>query len=759
MNEAYETLESIQLLAFALLGVLAVRHWRRRPSPASGWLAATLGSFALVAAIGAFFPEEIDTPAELRAAKGVLLVLNLFPYFLYRFMSTFVKPPRWLDKVAIALTALACLATVMLPYLPQPDEPAPGWVLGFIAIFLANWSVLSAVVGVRLWRGGKGQPGVARRRMRTLSLATLGLALALLISGVSSPTDDDPTPLSFALQIATFATAPLFLLGFAPPRLVRMAWRRDEELALRAAELELMKALDPQQIADVLLPSMCALVGGEAAVLHDLKGEVVGSYLASAGRVNSSVDERHDKGSTLTVPLRSGDIVVHASQFTPFFGSEEAQILQSLGVLADLALARAEHFQAEQRKNSYLRILQQVTASANAPGGPHQAIQAALDTVCTETWWTAGHAYMVNADPNRSEPTHIWHLEASSALSEEFRSASEKPALKSGRGMIGRVFSTGESLWVANLAQDPEFTPRGGVAQEIAAAMVPIKVGSDVAGVLEFFADETREPDDEFLNVLTQIGVQLGRAVERAQSQDQLARRAEDLARSNADLEQFAYVASHDLQEPLRMVSSYMQLLSERYESELDETGQRYIHYAVDGAGRMQNLVRDLLSFSRVGSRGLEKVPTDLNMVVGQTLNNSEVAIKDCGAVVSSDKLPTVNGDPAQLTQLFQNLISNAVKFHGETQPEVRISAERQPDEWLFSVTDNGVGFDAKYAERVFVIFKRLHSREDYPGTGIGLAICKKIIERHGGRIWAESEIGQGTSIFFTLPQSEEVAS
>lgn len=206
------------------------------------------------------------------------------------------------------------------------------------------------------------------------------------------------------------------------------------------------------------------------------------------------------------------------------------------------------------------------------------------------------------------------------------------------------------------------------------------------------------------------------------------------------------------------MVSSYMQLLAERYESELDETGQRYIHYAVDGAGRMQNLVRDLLSFSRVGSRGMEKVPTDLNGVVGQTLNNFEVAIKDCGAVVSSDDLPTVNGDPAQLTQLFQNLISNAIKFHGATQPEVRISAERRPDEWLFTVTDNGVGFDAKYAERVFVIFKRLHSRDEYPGTGIGLAICKKIIERHGGRIWAESEIGRGTTIFFTLPQSEEVA-
>lgn len=205
------------------------------------------------------------------------------------------------------------------------------------------------------------------------------------------------------------------------------------------------------------------------------------------------------------------------------------------------------------------------------------------------------------------------------------------------------------------------------------------------------------------------------------------------------------------------MVSSYMQLLSERYEDSLDETGQRYIHYAVDGATRMQSLVRDLLSFSRVGSRGCEMAPVELNQVLEQTMVNFELAIKDCGAVVTADALPLVTGDMAQLTQLFQNLVGNAIKFHGATQPEVHISAARQGREWLLTVTDNGVGFDAKYAERVFVIFKRLHSKEEYPGTGIGLAISKKIVERHGGKIWAESEPGRGTTISFTLPTAQEV--
>jgi signal transduction histidine kinase len=759
VNQLYEALQVVEYAAFGLLGLLAVVNWRRHPGPAAAWLAATLGSFAFVAAFAVFFPDEITTEGTLWAAKLLFVVLCMFPYFLFRFMSTFVPQPRWLNNAAKVLTGATAVYTLSLPYAPAPGEPLPPFMVGFLTLFLLNWLSLSGIVGLRLWQGGKGQPGVARRRMRTLSLGTLGLALALLVSGVA-PSDPgaEATPVTFAVQFMALTTVPLFLLGFAPPRLVRLSWRREEELALRTAELELMKAMDRRRIADILLPSMCALVGGAAAILHDADGQVIASYVSPAGGSDTPAPAPGEPASsTLTVNLRSGDIVVSASRFTPFFGSEEAQILQSLGVLADLALARAELFQAEQRKNAYLRILQRVTASANTPDGPRAAIQAALETVCSETWWVAGHAYLVNSDPTRLEPTRLWHMEPGARLSEEFRAATESSAFSSGEGLVGRVFASGESTWVPDLAGEPSFTRRE-LALNGAAAVVPIRVGSDVVGVLEFFAGEPREADPEFLNVLTQIGVQLGRAVERADSQDQLRRRAEDLARSNADLEQFAYVASHDLQEPLRMVSSYMQLLSERYENQLDETGQRYIHYAVDGASRMQSLVRDLLSFSRVGSRGAELTPTDLNRVLEQTLGNFELAIKESGAVVTSDRLPRVLGDSAQLTQLFQNLIGNAIKFRGSTQPEVRIQVEQQTGEWLVSVSDNGVGFDQKYAERIFVIFKRLHGREEYPGTGIGLAISKKIVERHGGRIWAESEIGRGTTIRFTLPVYGEAA-
>jgi signal transduction histidine kinase len=226
----------------------------------------------------------------------------------------------------------------------------------------------------------------------------------------------------------------------------------------------------------------------------------------------------------------------------------------------------------------------------------------------------------------------------------------------------------------------------------------------------------------------------------------------EELARSNRDLEQFAYVASHDLQEPLRMVATYTQLLAERYQGKLDADADKYIHYAVDGALRMQKLVQDLLAFSRVGRQGLAPQNTDCNAVLETSWKNLEAAIRESGAVVEHAQLPVVMADSSQLVQVFQNLIGNAIKFRGSEPPAIRISAEEKGKEWVFSVEDNGIGIAAEHRENVFIIFRRLHTRAEYPGNGIGLSICKKIIEQHGGRIWVESEAGHGSNFRFTLP-------
>jgi signal transduction histidine kinase len=235
----------------------------------------------------------------------------------------------------------------------------------------------------------------------------------------------------------------------------------------------------------------------------------------------------------------------------------------------------------------------------------------------------------------------------------------------------------------------------------------------------------------------------------------ELNERAKDLARSNSELQQFAYVASHDLQEPLRMVASFTQLLAKRYGDKLDDDARDFINYAVDGATRMQTLISDLLNYSRVGTQGKPLVPTDSRTLLKRVLESLQISIEESGAVIVSDTLPVVMADPQQLGQLFQNLIINAIKFHGKDVPRIRISSERNGKEWKFSVQDNGIGISPEHADRIFIIFQRLHTKTEYPGTGIGLAICKKIVERHGGRIWIEPSPEGGASFCFTMSAAE----
>ncbi len=238
----------------------------------------------------------------------------------------------------------------------------------------------------------------------------------------------------------------------------------------------------------------------------------------------------------------------------------------------------------------------------------------------------------------------------------------------------------------------------------------------------------------------------------RHQAERALAESAENLRRSNADLERFAYAASHDLQEPLRMINSYAQLLARRYKGKLDSEADEFIHYVLDGATRMQRLIADLLAYSRIEANKTKFEQTECESLFSQVLHDLRLAIEECGAVVTHGCLPELKADRTQLGQLLQNLIGNAIKYRDSKPPEIHVGCKRDGKEWLFSVKDNGIGIDRKYAERIFVIFQRLHTREQYSGTGIGLAICRRIVERHGGKIWVESDPGNGATFYFTLP-------
>ncbi|MEH2403965.1 GAF domain-containing protein [Nostoc sp.] len=297
--------------------------------------------------------------------------------------------------------------------------------------------------------------------------------------------------------------------------------------------------------------------------------------------------------------------------------------------------------------------------------------------------------------------------------------------------------------------------------------VVPILVREGIWGLL--LAHQCAAPrrwNNFETELLKQLANQIGIALSQAQLLEQETHQSQELTRSNADLEQFAYVASHDLQEPLRMVTSYLQLLEQRYKNKLDANADQFITYAVDGARRMQTLINDLLNYSRVSTRGQPFALVDCNVVLQGAIANLQLAIADTKAVVTHDSLPKVMADATQLTQVFQNLLANAIKFCQNQQPQIHIGVKKRDanpdgedlnsipsaDEWLFWVRDNAIGFESQYAERIFIIFQRLQARDKYPGTGIGLAICKKIIERHGGRIWVESKPDQGSTFYFTIP-------
>ena len=242
---------------------------------------------------------------------------------------------------------------------------------------------------------------------------------------------------------------------------------------------------------------------------------------------------------------------------------------------------------------------------------------------------------------------------------------------------------------------------------------------------------------------------------ERKRAEDKLRETAAELTRSNDELSQFAYIASHDLQEPLRMVASFLQLLEKRYEAVLDPDGKKFIHFAVDGAKRMQSLIQDLLSLSRVQTKAKPSMATDCAKIFRNVMENLRIAVADANATVTCDSLPVIVADSTQITQLFQNLVDNALKFRGTGAVRIHVGAVRRKDEWEFSVSDNGPGIEPQFHDRIFGIFQRLHAAGDFPGTGIGLAVCKKIVEVHAGRIWLQSEPGQGATFFFAIPDKK----
>ena len=497
------------------------------------------------------------------------------------------------------------------------------------------------------------------------------------------------------------------------------------------------------------------------------RAQVVGGPVAGIYADTPQVARRHQamdeelwanpgrQSYEIQLVMRDGR-VRHTIYYKATFQGTDGAVAGLIGTIVDIT----ERKQSEQREaieNAVARYLGSTESLADA-------IRGIIQVMCERLDWACGARWSLDLESNRLHCVETWSVDDPKVKS--FLEASARETFVPGTsGLIRRVLATGNSVWVADVTEKPDFL-RGPLAKSCGlhgAFALPVLMGEKVLGAIEFFSREPRHPDKWLLQITVSVGRQIGQLMARRLAEeearlahDEMEVKARELERSNEELQQFAYVASHDLQEPLRMVSSYTQLLERRYGDRLDGDAKEFMDFIVDGAARMKQLIEDLLAYSRVGTRGRELSPTSSGAALDKALANLRAAQEASGAQVTHDEMPEVLADGAQLTQLFQNLVGNAMKFRGEEAPRVHVGVEGRDKVWVFTVRDNGIGLDPQYADRIFMMFQRLHNKAEYPGTGIGLAICKKIVERHGGHIWVESKPGEGATFGFTLPKGEK---
>jgi PAS domain S-box-containing protein len=410
----------------------------------------------------------------------------------------------------------------------------------------------------------------------------------------------------------------------------------------------------------------------------------------------------------------------------------------------------------EKRALAELSLLKGVALAIGGSEDLLTALELTLQQIGTFTGWTAGESWLPDPTGEVLRRGPVWSRAAERLRC--FHTASEALAFRRSEGLPGRAWASGTAEWIEDVTTHEGFL-RPAVARECglhAGFAIPVLAGRRVVAVIVFYHTDSRAKDAALVDLVAAVAAQLGTLVQRKQAEDELLRHSAELARSNAELEQFAYVASHDLQEPLRMVASYTQLLERRYRDRLDEDAREFIGFAVEGTKRMQQLLRELLDFSRVRTRGEVFEPVDLDHVLRDVLQGLVLRIEECDARITWDPLPRLCVDAVQIRQVLHHLVGNAIKFRRDEQPQIHLSVRRANSEWVFSCRDNGIGIEGEFFDRIFIIFQRLHSRAEFPGNGSGLSICKKIIERHGGRIWLESTPGKGSTFYFSLPACTE---
>ena len=714
--EWLDALRVLQLFIFGGLGVAAVIHWRRHPGGASAWLAASFGILGVVVVVGRFLPEASDDPTVLWARKAMVAILVLFPYCLYRFMTSLIRPIRWVWVTAPIVTGAVALGALVLPAFPDEGETRPEWFQIYIAALLILWVFLTGVVAIRLWRAGRGQPIVARRRMRTMSAGATGLALALVVGGEFS--NGDATAL--VVQLLALGAAPLMLVGFAPPYVLRAAWRRQEEASLREVRVALMGAATVSDVTTVLLPHARAFVGATAALLETTDGEIVASDGLDAeealGIIRSLADgpaasERAGNGSLLSVHMSSGRLIIVASRLTPYFGADEVARLEELAALADLALAR------NQLVDSQLRLAAIVESSEDA------ILSKTLDGTITS--WNRGAERIYGY---RSEEILGKHV----SLLVPAEIDNEVPEI------LERV-RAGETI----SSYDTKRRTKDGMIIDVSLTISPVR---DAAGMVMGVSTIARD------------------VTERIQMQREREAAREEADRANREKSEFLSRMSHELRTPLNAVLGFAQLL----DMDLVTPQQKESTAEIIKAGKhLLELIDEVLDIARIeaGRLRLSLEPVDALQAIDDCISLLTPLANGEGVTLSLDRRGPLDrsvyviADRQRLKQVLLNLISNGIKYNRED-GNVRVSVEPTEEGRLkVDVADSGHGIPAARMEKLFAPFERLGAEgSGVEGTGLGLALSKPLVEAIGGTISVVSEVGTGTTFSVELASAQDHA-
>jgi PAS domain S-box-containing protein len=721
MSQAVAAVGWTEAIAFCGLGIVTFADWMRNRDRQRAYLAWAIGLLAIVILAGRATTADGHAPRILTIVTVPLFLGSGYALILFR--HSFIPIRRRTLRVLLGLVIAVSALLDALPPPSNPLRPAPLY-LAAAYTFILLWCGFIIEPVVRFWTSSRRRPAVQRARLRALSLGYGGMVTVVLVAiGVAigaGSSSSQSEAFQLVIGLIVLGIIPLLYVSFAPPGWLRRLWRDREESAFRRATSDLLLEEDPELLAELALSWALRLTGTDAGLIAGGDGKVLAS-------VNLGVDitrtlrtlDATDRprltviGGTpwapvvaMVAPLRApgvaGIVAVISGAFTPVFGADELARLGGYGVSMGAALDR-------------VRLVRELASQTER----HESLLAAVSDLGDGLVVTRGRdvayvndAYCAITGFTAAEVAHTGTLT-------EVAAAEPTPPAGSERGTPDDELYHFETTITAKDRH-------------------PVDV------------EVSRRRQGAGANAETTMIVR--DVSERLRVRRELSRRATELERSNASLEEFAYVASHDLQEPIRMVASYLQLLQTRYQGSLDSDADEFIGFAVDGARRMQALINDLLSYSRVGTQDAATEEVPFGEVLETVTANLRASIGETGATVVGSDLPTVVGDRSQLVQLCQNLIGNAIKFNGGRVPEVHIDAQRGKGEWVITVTDNGMGIEPRHAERIFMVFRRLHPASEYPGTGIGLSICRKIVQRHDGRIWMDSVPGVGSSFHFTVP-------